>query len=50
VIYTDIPWRHVHLPMYMGKTGELNGARVKVTFTPTDFKGAPVVAYLDIPA
>lgn len=50
VIYTDIPWRNVHLPMYMGKNGELNGARVKVTFTPTDFKGAPVVAYLDIPA
>jgi hypothetical protein len=50
VIYTNIIWRNVHLPMYQGKVGSLNGARVKVTFTPTDFKGAPVVAYLDIPA
>ena len=50
VIYTGLPWRHVHLPMYQGKNGDLNGMRVKVTFTPTDFKGTPVVAYLDIPA
>jgi len=50
VIYTNIPWRNIHMPMYQGKNGELKGARVKVTFTPNDFKGAPVVAYLDIPA
>ncbi len=49
-IYTSMPWRNVHMPMYQGKNGELNGARVKITCTPVDFKGAPIVAYLDIPA
>jgi len=50
VIYTNIPWRNVHMPMYQGVNGDLKGTRVKVTFTPSDFKGTPVMAYLDIPA
>ncbi|MCE1230095.1 MAG: hypothetical protein LWX11_11485, partial [Firmicutes bacterium] len=50
VIYADVPWRNVHLPMYQCKNGDLKGARIKVIFTPVDYKGEPVVAFLDIPA
>ncbi len=47
-IYTNVDRREVHLPMYQAKDGKLKGTRVKVTFTATDGKMAPVVAYLDL--
>ncbi len=50
MLYTSLTWRNVHMPMYQGKNGDLNGTRVKVTFTPVDFKGPSLVAFLDIPA
>lgn len=50
MIYANTPWRNVRIPMFDGIKGDVKGARVKVTFTPVDFKGTPVVSYLDIPA
>ena len=50
MIYTGLAWRNVHMPMYQGVNGDLKGTRVKITFTPGDYKGAPVVSYLNIPA
>lgn len=50
MIYANTPWRKVRIPMFEGINGDIKGAKVKVTFTPVDYKGASIVSYLDIPA
>ena len=50
VIYHNVPFRNVHLPMWQATNGSLKGARIKVTFTPSDFKSTPVTAYFDLPS
>lgn len=49
-LYDQRPFRHVHFPLYQAKDGDLKGARLKVVFTPKDFKGEPVAAYLELPS
>lgn len=49
-LYDQRPFRHVHMPLYQAKDGALKGARLKVVFTPKDFKGEKVIEYLDIPS
>lgn len=41
-IYTNIEQRRVFLGVPQAKDGKFNGAKVKVTFTPSDIKLAPV--------
>jgi P pilus assembly chaperone PapD len=50
MIYANTPWRSVRIPMFEGIAGDIKGAKVKIIFTPMDYKGAPIVSYLDIPA
>lgn len=48
-VYTEISARDVRIPMAQLKDGSLKGARLRITFAPTDLKAEPQVAFFDIP-
>jgi P pilus assembly chaperone PapD len=48
VVYPEIPYRDVHMPMWQNLDGSLKGARIKVTFQATEQKLPTEAAYLDM--
>lgn len=49
VVYHNLPSRRMRLDLPGAKGLSLRNGRLRVTFTPKDFKQAPVVATLDLP-
>ena len=47
-VYPEIPYREVYLPMWQNQDGSLKGARIMVTFQPTELKLPMETAYLDL--
>ena len=48
VVYPEIPYRDVHMPMWQNLDGSLKGTRIKVTFQATEQKLPIETAYLDM--
>jgi P pilus assembly chaperone PapD len=48
-VYPDIAFREVLVPLRLEKGETLHGCRLKITFTPKDFKTSPISEFLDIP-
>lgn len=48
-VYNNLDKRQVVMPLTLEKSAKLAGTRLKVTFTPKDMKGAPVVSTFDVP-
>ena len=48
VVYPEIPFRDMYMPMWQNVDGSLKGARLKVTFQATEPKLPPEVAFLDV--
>lgn len=48
-VYPNLDFREVNLGLFVEKGASLQGARLKVVFTPRDIKQDPIVSFFDVP-